>query len=217
MLRGVMMLADDNPIWKRGPVEQARAACEGGARCIQLRAKFATDRVALEWATEIRDLTRDFDARFFVNDRFDLALLAEADGVHLGQDDVPPDRIPAEFRSRLAVGRSTHTLAQVETAITEPVDYIAFGPIFGTHSKDSPYEPRGLEQLADVVRRCAPRPVVAIGGIDSDEARRVGAVGAASIAVISAVAAADDPVRATAALVDALARGTSDTAGRSQP
>lgn len=211
-VRGVMMLADDNPNWKLRPVEQARAACEGGASAIQLRAKFATDRVALEWAVEIRSLTRDFGARLFINDRFDLAILAEADGVHLGQDDIAPDRIPSDLRTRLAIGRSTHTIAQVDTARMEPVDYIAFGPIFGTRSKDSPYQPRGIEMLADVVRRCAPRPVVAIGGIDCGCAEQVAVAGAAAIAVISAVAAADDPVGAARALVDAMARGTSQTA-----
>lgn len=211
-VRGVMMLADDNPNWKLRPVEQARAACEGGASAIQLRAKFATDRVALEWALEIRSLTRDFGALLFINDRFDLAILAEADGVHLGQDDIAPERIPSDLRARLAIGRSTHTIAQVDTAMTEPVDYIAFGPIFGTRSKDSPYQPRGIEMFADVVRRCAPRPVVAIGGIDCDCAEQLAAAGAAAIAVISAVAAADDPVCAARALVDAMARGASQTA-----
>jgi len=207
-----MMLADDNPAWKLGPVEQARAACEGGASTIQLRTKFSTDRVALEWAVEIRALTRDFGALLFINDRFDLALLAEADGVHLGQDDISPDRIPAALRSRLAIGRSTHTLAQVDAANSEPVDYVAFGPIFATRSKDSPYPPRGIDMLAEVVRRCAPRPVVAIGGIDSQNAERLAAAGAAAIAVISAVAAADDPVCGARALVDAMARGGSQTA-----
>lgn len=211
-VRGVMMLADDNPAWKLRPVEQARAACEGGVSTIQLRTKFATDRVALDWAVEIRALTRDFGARLFINDRFDLALLAEADGVHLGQDDIAPDRIPNDLRTRLAIGRSTHSMTQVDTAKSELVDYIAFGPIFGTRSKDSPYPPRGIEMFAEVVRRCAPRPVVAIGGIECSHAEQLAAAGASAIAVISAIAAADDPVYAARALVDAMARGTSQAA-----
>ena len=208
MMTGVMMLADDNPAWKLRPVEQARAACEGGASAIQLRTQFATDRLAFEWALEIRAITRDFGARLFINDRFDLALLAEADGVHLGQDDIAPDQIPSDSRTRLAIGRSTHTLAQVDSALAEPVEYIAFGPIFGTLSKDSPYPPRGIQMLADVVRRCAPRPVIAIGGIDRDNAEQLARAGVAAIAVISAVAAADNPAAATRALVEAMARGT---------
>ena len=88
------MLADDDRRWKRDPVEQARAAGAGGATAIQLRAKHATDREALAWSAEIRALARACGALFFVNDRFDLALAADADGVHLGQEDLPPGACP---------------------------------------------------------------------------------------------------------------------------
>ena len=110
------------------------------------------------------------------------------------------------MRARLAIGRSTHTLAQVRAACDEPVDYIAFGPVFGTRSKRSPYDARGLEALAEVVGLAAPRPVVAIGGIDADNAPSLAPAGAAGVAVISAVAGADDPVAATRRLADGLAR-----------
>ena len=93
-LRGLHVLADDAPHWKHDPVEQARAACRGGASVVQLRAKLAADREALAWALRIRELTRQAGALFIVNDRFDLALAAGADGVHLGQEDLPPTRIP---------------------------------------------------------------------------------------------------------------------------
>jgi thiamine-phosphate pyrophosphorylase len=113
-LCGLMVLADDASHWKIDPVEQARAACEGGAGVVQLRAKHAPDSLALEWAEAIRAITRKFDVAFFVNDRFDLALAADADGVHLGQDDIPPSRIPVPARSRLLIGRSTHSLEQAQ-------------------------------------------------------------------------------------------------------
>ena len=87
---GLHVLADDDPRWPVGPVEQARAACDGGASVVQLRAKHATDSQTVAWGREIRDLTRASGARFVVNDRFDLALLCDADGVHLGQDDLAP-------------------------------------------------------------------------------------------------------------------------------
>jgi len=203
-LRGLMVLADDAPDWKRDPVEQARAACEGGASIVQLRAKRATDSLALEWAEAIREITRHFEAGFFVNDRFDLALAAEADGVHLGQDDLAPASIPAAVRSRLLVGRSTHTLAQANEACEESVDYIAFGPIFATGSKASSCEPRGIERLEEVVRAVQPRPVFAIGGIDLGNVARVVATGVAGIAVISAIADASDSRRAARAFVDTL-------------
>jgi thiamine-phosphate diphosphorylase len=198
------MLADDDRRWQRNPVEQARAAGAGGATAIQLRAKHVTDREALAWSAEIRALARACGALFFVNDRFDLALAADADGVHLGQEDLPPERVPPEVRQRLLIGRSTHTLEQARAAREEPVDYVAFGPVFGTRSKQSPYEARGLALLADVVRLVAPRPVIAIGGIDASNAREITRAGAAGAAVISAVAAADDPEQAARDLVAAL-------------
>ncbi len=171
---------------------------------VQLRAKLASDRDAFSWAAEIRAATREAGVLFLVNDRFDLALLADADGVHLGQQDLPPRQLPPEAREQLLVGRSTHSLEQARAACDEPVDYVAFGPVFGTRSKRSPYDARGLEALAEVVRLAAPRPVVAIGGIDADNAGAVAAAGATGVAVISAVAGADDPVAATRRIADAI-------------
>jgi thiamine-phosphate pyrophosphorylase len=203
-IRGLMVVSDDAPNWKADPIDQARAACEGGASVVQLRAKRATDTLALEWAGAIREITRKFDVGFFVNDRFDLALAADADGVHLGQEDLPPSRIPTAARSRLLVGRSTHTLEQAIEARAESIDYIAFGPIFSTGSKDSPGDPRGVERLAEVVRAVQPQPVIAIGGIDLGNVARVAGTGVAGIAVISAIAEAADPCRAARALAEAL-------------
>ena len=203
-LRGLMVLADDAPNWKIDPIDQARAACEGGASVVQLRAKRATDAVALEWAEAIREITRKFDVGFFVNDRFDLALAADADGVHLGQDDIPPSRIPMAARSRLLVGRSTHSLEQAREACEESVDYIAFGPIFATGSKGSPCDPRGVERLAEVVRAVQPQLVIAIGGIDLGNVARVAEAGVAGIAVIAAIAGAADPRCAARALAETL-------------
>ena len=159
---------------------------------VQLRAKHATDTQALEWARRIRELTRECGALFVMNDRFDLALASGADAVHLGQEDLPPERVPIEARGRLGVGRSTHHLEQARRAAQEPVDYVAFGPLFGTQSKDSPYSARGLEALRAVVEIVAPKPVVAIGGIDGSNLSDIVAAGAAGAAVISAAAGATD-------------------------
>jgi thiamine-phosphate pyrophosphorylase len=155
-------------------------------------------------AATIRALTRAAGVLFFVNDRFDLALACGADGVHLGQQDLPPSRIPPALRARLLVGRSTHTAEQVEEAMGEGVDYVAFGPVFGTRSKDSCHGPRGIEALRDAARRVRPLPLIAIGGIDVGRVRALGEAGAEGAAVISAVAGADDPEEATRALVSAL-------------
>jgi len=202
-VEGLHVLADDAPRWKHDPVAQAEAACAGGARVVQLRAKHATDVEALAWARAIRRVTARHEVSFIVNDRFDLALLAEADGVHLGQDDLPPTRLPAAARARLCVGRSTHDARQAAAATHEGVDYVAFGPLFGTTSKSSAYDERGLEALREIAVSVAPLPLVAIGGIDAVRIAAVRAAGATGVAVISVVAGADDPEAATRALVAA--------------
>ena len=206
--RGLHVLADDDARWGRDPVEQARAACEARVAVVQLRCKYATDRQTLAWAREIRALTRTEGVGFVVNDRFDLALLAEADGVHLGQDDLPPASLPEAARSRLAVGRSTHTLEQARRACEEPVDYVAFGPVFGTRSKESGYSARGLAALEQVARIVAPLPLVAIGGIERSQLAAVAKAGASAAALISAVAGDPDPAAAARALCDEWRRAT---------
>ena len=204
---GVHVLADDDPRWRHDPVSQARAACEGGARVVQLRAKRSPDARTLAWGREIRTLTRGAGIAFIVNDRFDLALALDADGVHLGQDDLPPLALPDEARKRLAVGRSTHDPEQAADAVRDAVDYVAFGPLFGTHSKATAYDARGTERLREIVDAVAGLPVIAIGGIDADGARSAAIAGAAGVAVISAVAGAVDPIAATRRLVDAFEEG----------
>lgn len=214
-VRGLYVLADDDPRWPRDPVEQARAALAGGAAVIQLRAKHATDRQAVAWAESIRVLCRARGALFFVNDRFDLALAAGADGVHLGQDDLPPAQIPSRARAQLRIGRSTHTLEQARAACAEPVDYVAFGPVFGTTSKDSPYDARGVEALAAVAQLVAPRPCVAIGGIDATRAADALRAGASAVCVLSAIAAAANMEESAHELASAIAvAGDAPPAGR---
>ncbi len=202
-LRGLQVLADDGD-WPHGVLPVARAACAGGAAVVQLRAKRAGDRQILAWAAEIRELTRAHGVLFVVNDRFDLALAAGADGVHLGQEDLAPRDIPVARRGELLVGRSTHSLEQARAAADEPIDYLAFGPLFDTRSKATGYTARGLGALARVVEIAEPLPVVAIGGIDLERAARVSEAGAAGAAVLSAVAGARDPEAATRELARAL-------------
>jgi len=210
-LAGLHVLADDAQGWPHDPVAQARAACAGGAAVVQLRAKHATDHETLRMARAIRAATTQAGALFFVNDRFDLALAANADGVHLGQNDLPPGRIPAECREHLLIGRSTHTPAQLRAAAEEPVAYLAFGPVFGTQSKESDWTPRGITALAEAVGAAAPRPLVAIGGIGQANIAEIGGAGAGA-AVLSAVAGAQQMELATRTLVSMLA-----SAQRGQP
>ena len=107
------MLADDDPRWRWSPVEQAQAACDGGAAAVQLRAKRATDRETLRWGESIRAATRRAGVLFVMNDRFDLALALEADAVHVGQADLAPERVRAVAGAKLAIGRSTHDDAEM--------------------------------------------------------------------------------------------------------
>jgi thiamine-phosphate pyrophosphorylase len=200
---GLHVLADDDPRWKHDPIAQARAACEGGARVVQLRAKRATDSQALAWGREIRALTRAAGVAFVMNDRVDLALACRADAVHLGQDDLPPEAA-RRVAPRLAIGRSTHDAEQLARALAEPIDYVAYGPLFGSASKDTGYGARGLAALREIASRCAPLPLVAIGGIDASNARSARAAGAHGLAVMSAVADAGDPLAAVRALLAAL-------------
>jgi thiamine-phosphate pyrophosphorylase len=166
---------------------------------VQLRLKHTRDADALQLARWTAARCREAGALSFVNDRFDLADLAGCDGVHLGQDDVAPGELPPDVRARLRVGFSTHTLEQVRASRALAIDYVAFGPVFGTHSKDSPFSARGVAALREA-SACATRPLVAIGGIGAAEVAAVAGAGAAAAAVISAIAAADDPAAATRAL-----------------
>ena len=194
-VRGVYALVDDDPRWPHAPRAQLEAALAGGVSVVQLRLKHLGDRDALALARAAARASHESGAVLFVNDRFDLALLAGADGVHLGADDLAPELLPAEARARLLVGLSTHTPEQVRASRTRPIDYVAFGPVFGTGSKESAYGARGLDALRAAVRDAA-HPLVAIGGIGAGNIADVGRAGAAAAAVISALAAAEDPARA---------------------
>jgi thiamine-phosphate pyrophosphorylase len=195
-LRGVYVLADDDPRWRHGVRAQLEGALAGGATVVQLRLKHTPDGAALELMRWAVARSREAGALLFANDRFDLALLGGADGVHLGQDDLAPEELPADARARLLVGLSTHTLEQARASRARPIDYAAFGPVFATGSKTSAYEPRGVELLRQAVG-LAGRPLVAIGGISAANLPEVRAAGAAAAAVISAVANAPDPAEAT--------------------
>jgi thiamine-phosphate pyrophosphorylase len=205
-LSGIYAIADDDPRWRSRPRDVVAGALAGGATMIQLRHKHTPDREALALAEWAAAACRRAGALCFVNDRFDLADLARADGVHLGDEDLPPERIPPDVRSRLLVGLSTHTLEQVRASRERPIDYVAFGPVFGTTSKDSNWPARGLDALREAVR-LAGRPLVAIGGIGLENADDVAAAGAAAAALISAIAGASDPAGATRRLAERFRAG----------
>jgi thiamine-phosphate pyrophosphorylase len=196
---GIYAIADDDAARRQHPRAVVAAAIAAGIRVIQLRLKHTSDRDAIALARELLPQIHAADALLIVNDRLDIADLAGADGVHLGADDLPPEQIPPSVRRRLIVGLSTHTPEQVELSRGRPVDYIGFGPVFGTVSKESEYSPRGLDALAHAVAR-ARHPVVAIGGIDIERVLQVARTGAAAAAVIGAIAQSERPQDAAGAL-----------------
>jgi thiamine-phosphate pyrophosphorylase len=181
-----------------GEVETARiveAALKGGANVIQLRKKTMPKGEQYAIALALRRLTLLHDALLIINDYPDIAIAADADGVHLGQDDLPPSvvrQLPG-FHGRV-IGRSTHSLDQARAAIAEGADYIAVGPVFPTPTKAGrPAVGTGLVSEVDDI---ADRPFVAVGGIDHDNAPAVVEAGARAIAVVRAVYDAPDPAEA---------------------
>ena len=141
-----------------------------------------------------------------MNDRADLALMSGAAGVHVGQEDLAPSAARQLLGPGAIVGYSTHTAAQVEAAATEPVTYIAVGPVFGTRTKATGYEPVGLDLVAEAARLSRGLPVVAIGGITLDAAPEVLSAGASAVAVISDLFAGGDPKARVVAYCRALSR-----------
>jgi thiamine-phosphate pyrophosphorylase len=148
------------------------------------------------------------DVPFVVNDRVDVALLVQADAVHLGQDDLEladARRIADGLGRKLLVGVSTHDLAQASAAARAGADYLGFGPVFATTTKENPDPVRGLAALAEAVRAAAPVPVVAIGGVTMANAALVARAGAAAACAIGAVNSAADPEAAARAIAAAFA------------
>lgn len=187
------------------PLDLARAFLEGGATLIQLRAKQLSSSAFLDLADAAVRLARAYNAQIVVNDRADIARLSGAAGVHVGQDDLTPGAARDLVGDRALVGFSTHTVAQIEAALRQPISYLAVGPVFDTGSKDTGYEAVGLNLVAAAARLAGTLPVVAIGGITLDNARTVIDAGATSVAVISDLLAGNDPRRRTQAFLQSLA------------
>jgi len=172
--------------------ETARKLIEAGVEVLQYRAKKVPAKEMLASSRELAEAARAGGARFFVNDRPDVAFLAEADGVHVGQDDLGVEEARGVVGPDAWVGLSTHNIEQFEKALRSSADYIALGPIFATSSKASPDPVVGLGLLRRA-RRLTGRPIVAIGGITLERAAEVIEAGADSVAVIRDVLRAENP------------------------
>ena len=177
------------------------AALEGGLTCVQLRAKNLPDAEAWHLAMRLRELCRSHRAMFLVNDRLDVALAAQTDGVHLGVDDLPPWICRWITGDDFVIGYSP--ASDYGTHLGRGADYLGVGPVFETRSKPDAGEALGLDGF---VRRIeyAEEPVVAIGGITAENAASVIQKGATGVAVVSAILRATDPSAAAAALADSV-------------
>jgi thiamine-phosphate pyrophosphorylase len=194
--------------WSRGRdvLTVATAALDGGATVIQLRNKTASTRMLIEEGRVLRTLTRERDALLIVNDRIDVALAVEADGAHVGQDDMPVAFARRLLGPHRILGVSAANREEAEAAVAEGADYLGVGPIFPSLGKSDAGPATGVHLLTELANRYK-TPVVAIGGIAAENALEVIQAGASGVAVITAVVYAEDIATATRQLRQAVERG----------
>ena len=201
----VYLVTDAELSADRSTVEIVESAIRGGVDIVQLREKGANARERYELGKELRELTREAEIPLVVNDRVDLATAINADGVHLGDDDLPISAAREQIGTDAIVGRSVSTPEAAREAESEGADYLGVGAVYGTTSKDTDPEQSniGLDRVR-AIRETTDLPFVGIGGVTPDNARPVVEAGADGVAVISAITAAEDPEAATRRLGNAV-------------
>lgn len=202
----VLVLTDRRLAGSRGVREVVGLALEAGAKAIQLRNKGDSARELLALGRDLRAMTRERGALLFVNDRVDVALALEADGVHVGPHDLPVAAVRRIVPGDFLVGRSADDPEVARRAVAEGADYIGCGTVHPTATKADAGQVIGLSGLEAVVR-AVPVPVIAIGGITVQRANDVARTGAAGAAVVGAVMAASDPAAAVRGLLGAFVGG----------
>ena len=204
-------ITDQNSARGRGDEEVARALIQGGATVLQYRAKKVSAREQLRVAIKLRALTQAKGVAFIVNDRIDLAVAVGADGVHLGQDDLPVSAARLMVGEDLIVGVSTHSLEQARRAEADGADYIGCGPIFDTQTKENNVPPVGTGLLQEVLGAVR-IPVVAIGGIKEHSLESLARAGARCVAVVTALTGAEDVAAATRSMKEKWAAARQEAA-----
>jgi len=197
-IKGIYLVTEE--YGGKSHLEMAEAALKAGVRIIQYREKRGTSRKMLEEARAIRQLTRNYGALFIVNDRVDIALFSQADGVHLGQEDIPPEIPKKYFGDRLIVGVSVTGVEEALKAEAAGADYVAVSPVFDTFTKEDAGRALGLNVLKEIVQTVRV-PVVAIGGINKENLKMVVDAGASAAAVVSAITRSENPYLAACELV----------------
>lgn len=188
----VYVITDRRAAGERSIVHVVHAAIRGGATAVQLREKESSTRQMIQLGHELHELTREAGIPLIVNDRVDVALALNAEGVHVGQDDLPAPMARRLIGTERILGVSAGTVKEALEAERDGADYLGVGDVYGTPSKPDTGVPIGVEGLAAVAKAVA-IPTVAIGGITTDNAEAVIEAGAAGVAVISAVIGANDP------------------------
>jgi thiamine-phosphate pyrophosphorylase len=188
-------------------IDFASACLDGGATLLQVRAKNEASGHLFDDTLTIVERAST-SAQVIVNDRADVARLVGAAGVHVGQEDLAPAEVRSILGAEAIIGRSTHTPAQLDAAFTEPISYVAVGPVFATNTKSTGYDALGLAPVREAARRTSVRglPLVAIGGITLDRAEAVLEQGAASVAVIGDLLVTNDPQARVRAYLQRLSR-----------
>lgn len=183
----------------RTTLEIVKAAVRGGATCVQLREKTCPTLEFIEQALSVKEYLREHNIPLIINDRLDVAQAVQADGVHLGQTDMPFGMAKAILKDSMIIGISAESLEDAIKAEKGGADYIGVSPIFATPTKTDTAPPLGLEGLRKI-RKAVRLPLVGIGGLNKDNAGEVIKNGADGIAVVSAIVAADDPEKAAGEL-----------------
>lgn len=187
----------------RTTTEVVQAALAGGVDVVQLREKEAETASIVEEALRVHELTTRYDVPLIINDRVDVALAIEAEGVHVGQTDLPASLARKLFPHPGILGVSTSNVNMAQRAQQDDADYIGFGPVYSTSTKATVASPRGT-QMIHTVRQAVSVPLVALGGISHATIAEVVAAGADHVAVCSAIVGAEDIQRAAATLKDAM-------------
>jgi len=195
----VYLVTDRELARGRTTLEIAAAAIRGGVSCIQLREKTCSTREFIDEALAIRSLLARHEIPLIINDRVDVALAVKADGIHLGQKDMPCSMARQLIPESMIVGISVESLDDAIAAQKDGADYLGVSPIYSTPTKTDTAQPLGLEGLRSI-RSEVDLPLVGIGGLNADNAEAVIHNGADGVAVVSAIVAADDPEAATRAL-----------------
>ena len=201
-LPSLYLITDRKASGPGGLRRTVEASFKGGVRLVQLREKDLCAKELLSLAIELKTLATRYGARLLINDRVDIALLANADGVHLTSTSYSPKEARSLLGKNRLIGVSTHSLEEASAAEKDGADFVTFGPVFHTPSKSGMGAPLGIDRLREAAQRLS-IPVFGLGGIDESNAKEVAAAGA-SAALISAIMASGDPQQAAFNLLAAI-------------